>query len=226
MPCRRAADDLEARGPVRLAELSSGAEIHEDDAAAVLAHHVLCLDVAVDDADAMDGAKSARHKVVAGNPAFSGAEPALSFHDLRERLTVNQLHTDADVAIEIARVVDRDDVRCRTSPAVGLLEGLLDLPGMTLGDCNQLERDFTRQRRMERTVDGAEAAMADLVENLEFARAITPSLPQAGAAVDGRAAVRASRGAFETLPESRLGEQGKQRRDDIRDRPAIADRFH
>ena len=74
----RRADDLEARGSVRLAELSSGAEVHEDDAAAVLAHHVLRLDVAVNDADAMDGTERAAH-VVAEIPGFIGAEPALPF---------------------------------------------------------------------------------------------------------------------------------------------------
>ena len=69
----------EARDAARagVAQLA-GAEVHQDDAAALLAHHVLRLDVAMDEAGAVDGGERAA-QILADERRFARAErrPAL-----------------------------------------------------------------------------------------------------------------------------------------------------
>ncbi len=49
----------------------------------------------------------------------------------------------------------------------GLLERLLDIPGPSVRNANELDGDMLLKRRMERPVDGAEGTATDLVEQVE-----------------------------------------------------------
>jgi hypothetical protein len=98
----------QARGPLGL-DVLSRSEIHEDDAALVVAHDVLCFDVTVDEASAVDGGQGATH----------GGADLDDFHDLervafadegRQRPTVHELHPDTDGVVDLIRAVYRDDV--------------------------------------------------------------------------------------------------------------------
>ena len=83
-----------------------------------------------------------------------------------------QLHGNVRGAVVFARVVDRDDVRVIEPPrhfrlAEELGPRLFDLVGVELGrERNRLQGDLAVDHRVERAVDDAHRALAELVDDL------------------------------------------------------------
>ena len=90
-------------------EILAGAEVHQDDAAAGLAHDVLRLDVAVQQPGAVDGRERGAD-VEADERGLAGAERSACLTSLVERLAAHELGPEADPAIVLLGAVDLDDV--------------------------------------------------------------------------------------------------------------------
>ena len=88
---------------------SAGAEVHEDDAAAFLAHHVVRLDVAVDQPLGVDGGERAAQRP-ADDDRLVGAVGAARVDLGGQRPAVHELHPQADTALVLVGAVDDDDV--------------------------------------------------------------------------------------------------------------------
>jgi hypothetical protein len=139
-----------------------GAEVHQHEAAAILAHDVLRLDVVVDHLRGMDGRQGpaqrggAREHLIRPHPAVAGDH-------LRERLPGDEFHADAHVPIRIAGIMDRHDVVMPDAgEPSGFVERVLDLAGVAFDDGDELQRDRLAQRRVMGPVHAAEAAAPDL----------------------------------------------------------------
>jgi len=136
------------------------AEVHHLDVAGGVQHHVLWLDVAVDDALAV-GEREGVEQLDADRGDVPVAELA---GQLVQRLAVHELpHQDAALAVA-EPVVERHDV------GVGESRGSLDLTddaarhAAPLGD--DLERDGLVEGDIERLVHVGEPAAADLADQL------------------------------------------------------------
>ncbi len=161
----RRADVPALQSVADLLELDPGAEIHQDDPPAFVAHHVVRLDVAVHQAGAVHRRERAR-QVEADQRRFAGAEGALLAHHLLQRAPANQLHPQADLALPSIRAVNRDHVLMADPREQSRL---LDhrRAGARLLARQHLQRDFRRQVRVPRPVDHAEAADAEHAADLE-----------------------------------------------------------
>ncbi len=104
---RRAGEQVES-GCRRL-HRSAGAEVHEDDAAALLAHHVVRLDVAVDEALGVDGGERAAQRP-ADDDRLVGAVRAAGVDLGGQRPAAHELHPQADAAVVLVGAVHDDDV--------------------------------------------------------------------------------------------------------------------
>ena len=103
---RCAGEDL--RRPTRQERLGA-AEIHQDDAPADFSHHVLRLDVAVQEPGTVQrGQGPAEIDADAGH--FPRAHRSGVAHHLGERLPFDVLHPDPDLAVVLVGAVGRDDV--------------------------------------------------------------------------------------------------------------------
>ena len=99
-------------GPIRRfgqLQRPARAEVHQDNSAALLAHDVLGLDVAVDEALAVDG----RHGKAELDSDVRGllrtVRPLVRDHVVKRR-SVDVLHRNADATVVLVRVVDGRDV--------------------------------------------------------------------------------------------------------------------
>ena len=110
-----AAEDLgreverRADEPIGARQLFAGAEIHQDDAAAALAHDVLRLDVAMQQAGAVHR-RERRTQIEADEGRLAGAERASRLDGLLERLAAHELHPQADAAVVLLGAIHLDDV--------------------------------------------------------------------------------------------------------------------
>ena len=106
------ADQSAALGHAVAAKRARQAEIHDQDAAGLVAHDVLRLQIAVDDAYAVRGFQRAAdllHDV----DGFFGIELFLLMNDGTKVLTLDVLHGDELHAFGFAQVVNTDDVFVR-----------------------------------------------------------------------------------------------------------------
>ena len=141
----------------------AGAEVHQHDASAALAHHVVRLQVGVDVSLGVDRDQRAA-QLPADGRGFLGAHGAVPLDFGRERPAVDELHPQADAAVRLARAEDPDDVGM---PDPREEAPLLEDAALEVGEVHtgieELQRDDAVQR-IEGAVDGAEGAPADGLE--------------------------------------------------------------
>ena len=146
-------------------ELLAGAEVHEHEAAAALAHDVLRFDVAVQQPGAVHGGERGA-QIEADERRFARAERAARLHGLLERLAAHELHPQADATVVLLGAVDLHDVRvthAREPPRLFEDAGVCASALIALV-VQQLERDFAVERRVPRAIDLAGRPVADAIE--------------------------------------------------------------
>ena len=141
-----------ARG--RVVPLVAGAEVHQDDATAVLAHDVAGGHIAMQQPGAVHRGQRAT-QVRADARGLARAQRALLLDDLLQRAAADELHPDADRAVARFGAVDRDDVRmahARQEPAfVDDARGIAQRRGRIVNGgrgAKQLERDLSIEVRI------------------------------------------------------------------------------
>ena len=148
-------------------------EIHQQDPAALLAHHVAGFDVAVEKSGGVDGAGSAAD-VDADERGFARAHRALRRDELRERLAVDEIAPEPDASVVAVHAVDRDDVRvphARDRPRFAQQRAGF-LVSIEAARQEELQRDVALKRGIERAIDLAERAAADALQVFERSPAI------------------------------------------------------
>ena len=147
-------------------------EVHQQDPAALLAHDVAGLDVAVDESRGMHRS----HRPADVDPderGFPRAQGTLTAQELQERLALDEVAPEPDPPIVLVHAVDRHDVGvsdARHRPRFGE-HASLGLPGEPAGE-EELEGDVALERRVEGTVDLAERASSHSPQVLEWPPAI------------------------------------------------------
>ena len=140
---------------------AAGAEVHQHQAAAVFAHDVLRLDVAVHEPRRMNGRERAAH-VGAERAHFARAHRSVRPQPRLQRLPVDQFHPQADPPVPYLGAVNRDDVLVadlRERPRFG--EELIErVPGRGPAPQN-LQRHVAIELRIVRGVDLAVGAAGD-----------------------------------------------------------------
>ena len=145
-------------------------EVHEDDAAAGLAHDVLSLDVAVQ----QPGAVYRRERgadIQSDECCLAGTELAAIRDELLERLAPNELGPETDATVVLLGAIDLDDVlMAEPGQTPGLLHHHEPAPRPRrpgLVDMKQLQRDVAVELGVPRAKDVAGAALADELEEDE-----------------------------------------------------------
>ena len=105
---RQRPDDARAHRTRRRACLPR-AEVHQHQAAALLAHDVLRLDVPVNQPGAVHGCQRPG-EVLADEPGLAGAERAVDAEHVLERHPPDQFHPETDLPVVLTGAVDRDDI--------------------------------------------------------------------------------------------------------------------
>ena len=90
-------------------QLGAGAEVHQDRASALLAHDVLRLDIAVDEAASVHRGERAA-QIDTDERRFLRAERAASAQFVLHRATMDELHPQTDESVRLLDAVDDDDV--------------------------------------------------------------------------------------------------------------------
>ena len=150
----------------------AGAEVHEDDAAALLAHDVVRLDVAVDEPLGVDGGERAAQRP-ADDDRLVGAVRAARVDLGGQRPPVHELHPQADPAVVLVGAVHDDDVRMLDA---GEEAAFVEDPRRQIVAAEarrqQLHRDVPAER-IDGAIDLRERAAADRL--LETQRAPGPA---------------------------------------------------
>ena len=146
-------------------ELGAGAEVHEDRAAALLAHHVLRLDVAVDEAAAVDRGERLA-EIDADGRRFLGAQRTAGAQLVFHRAAVDELHPQADEVVRPLDAVDDDDVAVADLGEERSLaeHAARERAGVLGRDREELERDVAAER-VARAIDLRESSLADRFEH-------------------------------------------------------------
>ncbi len=198
---QRRARQASCRGGARALLHLSGAEVHQDETAALLAHDVLRLDVAVDETGLVDGREGAA-QLLADERRLARAERALGPQELLQRAAADVLHPEPDAPVALLGAEHRHHVAmadARQDPPL-----VQDLAGQLRGGTSrpqQLERHVAVEPRVLRAVDEPERALADLLEQ----RQVAPELRRAAwalrqdALLDGRQVARRRRDAADDL---------------------------
>ena len=155
------------RVPPRPLGVAAGAEIHQYYPAAGFAHDVVGLHVAMNQSGPVDGGERAA-EVEPDEGRFARADRTAVHELLLERAAREQLHRNADNAVDDVRTIDGDDVRMpepRHQLAFRDDAGPSDVVASAAGE--QLEGDLAIQPDVARAVHHAEAALADLLDQLE-----------------------------------------------------------
>ncbi len=213
---RRARDVGTARVFER-ARFAARAEVHQDDAPGLLAHHVAGLHVAVDEAGVVDGGERAAH-VLADEHGFARAEHALQLQHVFERLALHEFHAEADAAFLFLDFEDADDVRLadlrERAAFTQQLRAQTIVGQMTMED---LDGNLAFELRIPGAIDAAEAAFADFLEEMEASPDVHP-LPFGGG---GAVRDRAGRVGLRGCPADRRSSRWTNPRDE-RDEPNVS----
>ena len=143
-------------------------EIHQQDPAALLAHHVAGLDVAVEKAGGMHRADGAAD-LDADERRFARAGRALPGDELRQREAVDEVAPEPEAPVVLVDAVDRHDVRVpHPRDGTRLTKQRADflVPCEPAGQ-EELQRDVALQRGVERAIDFAERAAPDALQVFE-----------------------------------------------------------
>ena len=162
-------DDSPADG-ARLGPLLARAEVHENQPAAFLAHHVLSLDVSMHQTGVVHGGQGAT-ELVPDERGLAGAERAVADEHLLERQAAHELHPETDPTVVCAGSVNRDDIRV-THASQRL--SFVQQPGGELlvgrgGAPQELDGDGAIELRVVGAIDRAERALPDFLDQDEFA---------------------------------------------------------
>ena len=147
-------------------ELSAGAEVHQHDAAVFGSHHVVRLDIPMQQAGAVHG----RHRATeleTDVDSFGGADHLPLVEDLLEGVAANELHPQADPISNLLGAVDGDYVRMphpREQSAFVDDCGRCTFAGGAIGR-QELQRDLAIEPRIPGAVDLSERAPADPLDN-------------------------------------------------------------
>ena len=128
----------------------------------------------MDEAGVVDGGERAAH-VFADEHGFAGAERALQLQHVFERLSLHELHAEADAIFVLLDGEDADDVvlahfRERAAFAQQLCAQAI-VGDVTMED---LDGDLPFELRIPGAIDAAEATFADLLEQMEAAPDVHP----------------------------------------------------
>ena len=143
-------------------------EVHQQDPAALLAHHVAGLDVAVDESRGMDCARCPAD-VEPDQRGFAWAKGALQGQKVRQRRALHEVAPEADPPVVLVHTEDRDDVRVSDPghrPRLGQQRARLGLAVLAARQ-EQLQRDVALERRVEGAVDLSEPAASHALHALE-----------------------------------------------------------
>ena len=167
----RSGDLVLRRDPPR--QLGAGAEVHEDDASAFLAHDVLALHVAVQEPRTVDR-RQGLTEIDADRRRLARAVRPVGLQHILERAAADELHPQAHPTVYRLRAVDRHDVRmahAREQP--GLVEHRVRIEEAS-GSFRpeQLERDLAIESVVSGAIDDSEGAFADALENGEMPPAL------------------------------------------------------
>ena len=143
-------------------------EVHQQDPAALLAHHVAGLDVAVDEPGGVDRARRPAdvHPDQSGLPRAKGALPG---HQFLERRSLHEVGPEPDPSVVLVHAEDRDDVRVSDPgqrPRLGEQRARVVL-AVQAARQEQLQRDVALERRVEGAVDLAERPASHALHALE-----------------------------------------------------------
>jgi hypothetical protein len=159
---RRVRDDR--LGLVRRFRETKVEHLHD---AVIAHHHVVELEIAVDDSRSVRARERAGD--VARAPQCLGRRQRAARELRAERLAVDELHHDEREPIDLVDLVDRADVRmAHRRGAAGFAEEqpLVALVG-EVARREDLDRHVTPQLLVERFVDHAHAALAELRDDVE-----------------------------------------------------------
>ena len=141
----------------------AGAEIHEHDPAAGFAHHVVRLDVAVQQPGLVHRGHGTA-QIDADERSLLCAEHAAGGERLLERQTLDELHPETDGLVVLIDAVDRHDIRVAHASQQ---PRFLNHRGRALRIVHDLQRDFAFERRVPRQVDGPEPPATELAADFE-----------------------------------------------------------
>ena len=152
-------------------ELSSRSEVHEDDPPAILAHDVLRLDVAVDQACGVHR-RQRPAEIHADDCRFVRSEWSLLTDDLLQRPPLDVVHPETDASVEAIRAEDGHDVRMshaceETSLVDHQRRDVAALRGSSFSQ--QLERDLAGELGIPGLIDLAEGASAETRDERQIA---------------------------------------------------------
>ena len=143
------------------------AEIHQHDAAARLAHHVLRLDVTMNEARFMNRRDGAA-QVDPDERCLARPEHSACRQHSGEREPVDELHPQPDNAVVLIHSINRDDVRV---PHARKQTRFPDDFRRAAGVAEKLHGDIALQHGIPCEIDGGKVAAADLVSELQRAPA-------------------------------------------------------
>ena len=155
---QRRAGEIAGAGGSRTLALPSGAEIHQHDAAAVLAHDVLRFHVAMDQTAAVNGRERAA-QLDADDRGFLGPERPPRAQLLLERVPLEQLHPQPHAAVVFRHSVHGDDVGMPKARRQRIRVGILRP--------QQLQRDVALELRIPRAVHVPERAAPEQLTKRE-----------------------------------------------------------
>ena len=143
----------------------AGPEVDQHDAAGRLAHHVLGLDVAVQQPDGVRRRQRAA-EIDADRDGFGHRERSALLKPCGERLAVDELGPDAGLSVDALGAVDGDDIRMSNAREQ---TAFLDRParlirGLLLGLVEQFQRDLAIEAGVPGAIDIAKCAAADALE--------------------------------------------------------------
>jgi hypothetical protein len=147
-------------------ERASEAEVEDADAAVGADHHVVGLEVAVDEARVVGGGQAAagldedRHDLLPG--------PLLLGEPRAQGLALHELHDDRDLVVERVCAVDVDDVGVRDArDGAGLAQDARPCARRGACDPDDLDRHLALEERVVGGVDHAHAAGAENPAHLQ-----------------------------------------------------------
>ena len=150
-----------------LAQLQTGAEVHQDNPAAVFAHDVLGLDVAMHETGRMHG-REGLTEILTDERGLARAPRAIGREQRLERAPANELHAQPGAPVPLLGVVHDDDVRVLDAgERASLVQHAVDQAVAPAVDVQELDRHLALQLRIARAIDVAERALADKLEELE-----------------------------------------------------------